>query len=78
MCGRLRLVVLAFCSRITLSKNWKKHFMMNLHVDDVDTRFKHIQEANVTEKYFGTSLSLLKLEDWRVIVMHLIDPTGFL
>ena len=59
-------------------EDWAKNFMMNLHVDDAQAWYEHIRETKVTEKYEGTRLSPPKLEDWGMIVMHLIDPTGVL
>ena len=57
---------------------WANNFMMNLHVTDIEQWHTHIQEANLTEKYEGVRLSPPKLEDWGMIVMHLVDPTGVL
>lgn len=52
--------------------------MMNLHVENADEWYEHIQETGVTERYPGTRVSPPKLEDWGMIVMHLVDPTGVL
>ena len=52
--------------------------MMNLHVESVDRWYEHIQAARLTDKYPGTRVSAPKLEDWGMIVMHLVDPTGVL
>ena len=59
-------------------KEWAGNFMMNIHVDDVDRWYKHILSLNITEKYKGTRFTEPKLEDWGMIVMHLVDPTGVL
>ena len=59
-------------------EDWANNFMMNLHVDDVNRWHQHILESGVTENYPGVRLSPPKLEDWGMIVMHLVDPTGIL
>ena len=59
-------------------EDWANNFMMNLHVDDTEKWYKHIQETKVTERYSGTRVSAPKLEEWGMIVMHLVDPTGVL
>ena len=59
-------------------EDWASNFMMNMHVDDAQGWHDFITEAKLIEKYPGTSLSKPALEDWGMIVMHLVDPTGIL
>ena len=59
-------------------EEWANNFMMNLHVDDADRWYKHIQELKLKDKYPGTRVSEPKLEDWGMIVMYLVDPAGIL
>jgi predicted lactoylglutathione lyase len=59
-------------------EEWAKNSMMNLHVNDIDKWYKHTQDTKVTDKYPGTSVSPPKLEDWGMMVMHSVDPTGIL
>ena len=54
------------------------NFMIDLHVSDVDVWYQHIQETKLIEKYPDSSVSTPELEDWGMIVMHLVDPAGVL
>ena len=53
------------------------NFMIDLHVEDVDAWYHHIQTSGVTDRYDARA-SQPKLEDWGMIVMHLVDPSGVL
>lgn len=58
--------------------DWANNFMMNLHVNDIDGWHAHLAALDLPNKYPGTRLSAPELEDWGMIVMHLVDPTGVL
>ena len=54
-----------------------KNLMMHLLVEDVDAWWNHIRDAGIVGKY-GTKVTAIKQQPWRMRDFALIDPSGVL
>ena len=59
-------------------EDWANNFMMAMHVEDAGEWYRHVKESGVIDAFPGTRVTEPKLEDWGMIVMHMVDPTGVL
>ena len=74
----MRLGSFGFLLQDYYVEEWANNFMMAMHVSNVNAWHLHATDLDLTGQFDGVRLSEPALEDWGMIVMHLIDPSGVL
>jgi len=57
-------------------EDWANNFTMNLHVQGAQLWCGHIQPSGLIDHHPRTRVPERELEDWDMIVMHLVDWAG--